>query len=155
MIKITTEILIQNTSPEQIFDWIVHLTPEKYRQWDPKAHVGRIERPAVLNVGDEFWFEEYIDKYKISFRWKVKALNRPNLFLMKAKFPFPVNLRLSFLPMNKDTQVIHDLRIGFIFLGLEKIIDFFIQIFIMPEKKISAIKLHAIEEFKNLEKILS
>lgn len=155
MIIITTEILVQHISPEQIFDWIANLTPEKYRQWDPKAHVGKIERPAVLNVGDKIRFEEFIEKYRINFRWKIMVLNRPNLFLMKALIPFPVYLQLSFLPINKDSKVIHELRIGFNFLRLEKIIDFFIRLFIMPEKKISAIKRHATEEFKNLEKILS
>ncbi len=154
MIKITTEIIVPNTSPSQIFDWIMNLTPEKYRQWDPKAHVGKIKRPSVLKVGDKFWFEEVIDNYKISFRWIIKVLNRPNLFLMKASIPFPVYLQLSFLPLNKDSKVIHELRIGFNFFGLEKIVDFFITLFIMPGKKISAIRRHATEEFKNLEEIL-
>lgn len=154
MIKITTEIIVKKISSAQIFDWIMHLTPEKYRQWDPNAHVGKIKRPAVLKVGDKVWFEEIIDEYKVSFNWKIKILDNPNLLLMKATIPFPVYLQLSFIPVDSDTKVIHEIRIGFRFLGLEKIIDWFIALFIMPPKKISAIKRHAIEEFKNLEQIL-
>jgi hypothetical protein len=154
MIKITTEIIVKKVSPAQVFDWIMYLTPEKYRQWDPKAHVGKIERPAVLKVGDKVWFEEVIDEYKISFKWIIKILDRPNLLLMKTKTPFPVFLQLSFLPLKNDAKVIHEIRIGFRFFGLEKIIDWFISAFIMPEQKIDAVRRHAIEEFKNLEKIL-
>lgn len=154
MIKITTEIIVKKIRPSQIFDWIMYLTPEKYRQWDPKAHVGRIKRPAVLKVGDEIWFEEIIDEYKVNFRWKVKILDRPNLLLMKATIPFPVYLQLSFLPLDNDTKVIHEIRIGFNLLRTEKIIDWFITLFVMPKKKIAAIRKHAVEEFKNLEKIL-
>ncbi len=107
-----------------------------------------------MKVGDKVWFEEIIDEYKVSFNWKIKILDNPNLLLMKATIPFPVYLQLSFIPVDSDTKVIHEIRIGFRFLGLEKIIDWFIALFIMPPKKISAIKRHAIEEFKNLEQIL-
>ncbi|MBA4369161.1 MAG: hypothetical protein C0403_16155 [Desulfobacterium sp.] len=154
MIIVTTEIVVNKVRPSQIFDWIMNLTPEKYRQWDPKAHVGKIKRPALLKEGDKFWFEEMIDEYKVSFKWKIIKIDKPNLFLMKAIVPFPIYLQLSFLPFNEDTKVIHELRIGFNFFGLEEIVDYFINFFIMPEKKITAIKKHATEEFQNLEKIL-
>ena len=154
MLIITTEILVNKVGPSQIFDWIMYLTPEKYRQWDSTAHVGKIKRPAILKEGDKFWFEEMIDEYKVSFKWKIIKLDKPNLFLMKATIPFPIYLQLSFLPFNEDTKVIHELKIGFNFFGLEKIVDYFITFFIMPGKKIAAIKKHATEEFQNLEKIL-
>lgn len=155
MIIITTEILVNNVTPSQIFDWIMYLTPEKYRQWDPRAHIGKIERPAILKTGDTFRFEEKIDQYKINFRWKIVKLDRPNFFLMKAVIPFPIYLQLSFLPFNRgDTKVLHELRVGFHFPGIEKIVDYVINFFIMPRKKIDAIQKHATEEFRNLEKIL-
>jgi hypothetical protein len=156
MIIITTPITVNNVQPVQIYDWIVHLTPEKYRQWDPIAHVGKIIRPTVLNEGDTVFFEEIIECYKINLTWKLISLNKPDCILMKVLAPFPVYLQLKFMSdiSKNNTEVIHELRIGFRFLGLEKIVDFFISTFIMHRKKITAIKRHAINEFKNLETIL-
>ena len=136
MITITTEIIVEEISNTQIFDWILYLTPEKYRQWDPIAHGGKIERPDVLKVGDKIRFEEIIDGYKVNFRWVIKILDRPNLLLMKAKIPYPVFLQISFFPLNSSSKVIHEIRIGFRFFGLEKIVDWFITCLIMPQKKL-------------------
>jgi hypothetical protein len=156
MIIITTPIIVNNVQPVQIYDWIVHLTPEKYRQWDPIAHIGKIKRPTILNEGDSVFFEEKIECYKINLTWKIIKLNKPDEILMKAVIPFPVYLQLKFLSdkSKNNTEVIHELTIGFRFPGLEKIVDLFISTFIMHRKKIAAIKRHAINEFKNLENIL-
>jgi len=153
MIKITTRIIVEGKKPSQIYNWIFYLTPEQYHQWHPNAHIV-CERPVNLKVEDTIWFEEVLNGFKISYKWKIIELKTDNSILMKAKFFYPIYLQLSFLPFNKDTEVIHELRIGFSFKGLEKIFDWFVKRFILTPKKVDAIKRHAIEEFKNLENVL-
>uniref|UniRef100_A0A7V0Z811 Uncharacterized protein n=1 Tax=candidate division WOR-3 bacterium TaxID=2052148 RepID=A0A7V0Z811_UNCW3 len=81
-------------------------------------------------------------------------LKTDNSILMKANFFYPIYLSLSFSPLNKDTEVIHELKIGFVYHGLEKIFDWLVRKLAVPPKKIEAIERHATEEFKNLENIL-
>jgi hypothetical protein len=153
---ITTPIKVNRIQPIQIYDWIANLTQEKYQQWDPVAHTGIIKRPVVLNEGDCIYFEEFVEGYKINFEWKIIILDKPNRIRMKANIPYPVYLNLSFLSSKdfKGTEVIHQLEIGFNYFRLETIIDLFVGKFIMHDKKIAAIKKHAVNEFTNLEKIL-
>jgi hypothetical protein len=73
---------------------------------------------------------------------------------MKAKSPYPIYLQLSFLPAKGGTEVVHELRTGFKFIGLEKLFDWVMSKTKLTPERIKAVKQHATEEFKNLEKIL-
>lgn len=153
MIEIITKIIVKGKSPQQIFDWINNLNQERYIQWHPAAHIS-CERPAKLKVGDTIWFKEILNGFKISYKWKIIELKADHSLLMKARFFCPIYLQLLFLPHNGDTEVIHNLKIGFSFKGLGRIFDWFVRKFILTKRKTEAIKQHATEEFKNLEKII-
>lgn len=84
----------------------------------------------------------------------LKSVINRNSFTIKVNFFYPIYLQFSFLPLNKDTEVIHQIRVGSNFKELEKNFDWFVRRFILSSKKIEAIKRHATEELKNLENIL-
>ena len=159
MIKIITKILVKGKKPSQIYDWMIQLNPERAHKWHP-AHVGRThtrdhkETNDILKVGDTVQFEEQIGDLKIDYKWEIKRLEEPNLFAMKAKSPYPIYLQLSFLPTKGGTEVVHELRTGFKFIGLEKLFDWVMSKTKLTPERIKAIKQHTTEEFKNLEKIL-
>ena len=159
MIKIITKILVKGKKSSQIYDWMIQLNPERAHQWHP-AHVGRThtrdhtETNDILKVGDTVQFEEQIGDLKIDYKWEIKRLEEPNLFAMKAKSPYPIYLQLSFLPTKGGTEVVHELRTGFKFIGLEKLFDWVMSKTKLTPERIKAIKQHTTEEFKNLEKIL-
>ena len=159
MIKIITKILVKGKKPSQIYDWMIQLNPERAHQWHP-AHVGGThtrghkETNDILEVGDTVQFEEQIGGLKIDYKWEIKRLEKPNLFAMKAKSPYPIFLQLSLLPTKGETEVVHELRTGFRFIGLEKLFDWVMSKTKLTPEKTKAIKQHVTEEFKNLEKIL-
>lgn len=155
MLEIITKIIIKGKSPQQIFDWMLNLNQERYLEWHPTAHKSYRRIKETENfVGSIIYFEETLGDFRVNYKWEVVDLKTDNLILMKAKIFYPVYLSLSFLATNKDTEVIHQLRIGFSFKGLEKIFDWFVRKFIFTEKKIGALERHAMEEFKNLENII-
>lgn len=147
MVNIATKIIVRGKSPPQIYNWLISLTPDKYHQWHPKTHIN------FYRSGDTIWFEEILDGLKVNYRWKLIELEEHESILMKAKF-YPIYLQLWLSPINRDTEVIHEFRVGFSFWRLEKIFDWFVRRFILTPRKIEAVKRHAIEEFKNLENIL-
>ena len=156
MIIITTSVTVRDVPPAGIFDWIACLTQERYREWDPVAHTGRIRRPVILHEGDTVFFEEIIEGYRVALSWKVERLNRPGTIQMKARIPVPLRLHLSFCPGKRvgDTEVIHQLRIGFDLPVLGGIMDWLAGKTVMRDRKVAAIKRHAVHEFGNLENIL-
>jgi hypothetical protein len=74
--------------------------------------------------------------------------------LIRGKTFYPARLLLTAQKIGEDTELTHEIQVGFSFYGLEKIFDWFVRKFIFTEKKIKAIHRHATEEFKNLENII-
>jgi len=159
MIKITTPVLVKGKKPAQLYDYMIHMNVERAKSWH-SAHAGGThwhkhkKSTDILKVGDVVQFEEEIGDLKINYKWTIKRLERPNLFLMKVKSRYPIYLQLSFLPTNKGTKVMHELRIGFKFLGFQNLLDWVMSKTKLTPQRIKAIKQHTTEEFKNLEKIL-
>jgi len=158
MMKITTPVLVKGKKPAQLYDYMIHMNAERAKKWH-SAHARGThwhkhkESTDILKVGDVVQFEEEISDLKINYKWTIKRLERPKLFLMKVKFPYPIYLQLSFLPTNGGTEVTHELRIGFKFLGLQNLFDWVMSKTRFTPQRIKAIKQHAREEFKNLEKL--
>jgi hypothetical protein len=155
MIKVTTETIVKGKSPSQIYNWIIHLTPEQFRQWHPKNHL-YYEAPIPLKTGDTIWLKERLPGFgrlKVNNKWEIIRLESPSSILMKMK-SYPDYMELTFLPLNGDTKVIFEVRVTFIFKRLEKIFDWFVNKFILTPKRINSIKQHIVEEYKNLDHIL-
>ena len=105
-------------------------------------------------VGSIIYFDELFEGHRVQGEWKVIELKENELILLKAMFFIPIYSQASFLSFGKNTKVTHKVRIGFSFIGLEKIFDWFVNRFILTTQKKKAIEQHAREEFKNLESIL-
>jgi len=159
MIQITTRIIIKGKSPQEIFDWIRNLNQERYLQWHPTAHKNfKLIKETENLIGSIIYFDEIFEGIRIKKKWEFVEVER-NLPIsfegkMKAKTFYPIYLHLSGKKVNSDTEIIHILRIGFSFKGLEKIFDWFVKKIIFTERKIKAVERHATEEFKNLENII-
>jgi len=156
MIQITTDIIIKGKSPMQIFDWLSNLNQERYVQWHPNAHKDfKWIRKTKDFVGSIIYFNEVFDGYRVNCKWEILETKKDESNLMKAKTFYPIYLRLSVKKIiGEDTEVTHELLLGFSFYGLEKFFDWFVRKFIFTEVRREALKRHAMEEFKNLEKII-
>ncbi|MCL0051041.1 hypothetical protein M1N22_04375 [Dehalococcoidia bacterium] len=158
MIKIVTKIMIRGKSPAQIADFLINLDQESYVRWHPAHQVYRYLKKTENGVGSIIRIEELLeDGVKIGYTSEVLEIKKSEskvTSLVKAKTLYPVRLFLSAEKIGEDTEVTHELRVGFSFYGLEKIFDWFVRKFIFTERKIKAIHRHATEEFKNLENII-
>ena len=155
MINIVTRIFVKKKTSEQIYSWLLNLDHEKYIQWHPTAH--KDYRRVYINkniTGSIFYFDEYIGKLHINYEWSITRIKQNKFIITKAKSFYPIYLIISFEDMFGGTEVTHDLRIGFKFLGFEKIIDLFANSFLLTSRERQAINQHAKEEFTNLEHLL-
>ena len=154
MIRIVTRIVVNAKSSLQISRWMRTLNREKYLQWH-QAHKDykRIKITRSF-VGSVIYFDETIEDLRIRFRWEVIELRGNELLIMKARFFYPIYLQLSLKEINGNTEVLHELRIGFELCGVEKIFDALISLFVFTNKRAKALDRHATEEFGNLERLI-
>ena len=157
MLRSVTKIIIRGKSPAQISDFLINLDQESYVRWHPAHQIYRYLKKTENGVGSIVRIEELLEGFKIGYTSEILEIKKSEskvTALVKGKTFYPIYLRLSAEKIGGDTEVTHELRVGFSFHGLEKVFDWFIRRFIFTERKIKAIKRHATEEFKNLENII-
>jgi len=154
LIDVYKHIVVKNRSPEQIYNWVTNLTPEKFRQWSPGVHLDAKLKVSELKIGDSVCYEVLLDGAKKQLSWEIMDLQEKVKIVSKLKGLYPVCVHLSFIPAGGDTEVVYNLKVGFTFFGVERLVDCFVSSFILTGKKIEAIKLHEEVKFKNLENII-
>jgi len=150
-----TRISIKGKSASQVFDWLCSLNQERYLQWHPAHKDYRLSKGPKGFVGNIIYFDEQIDGFRINWEWKVVDLRENELILMKARYFYPICLSLSLKEIRGNTEVAHELRVGFAFKGFEKPFDWLVSRLIFTDKRAKALNQHAIEEFKNLERLIT
>lgn len=152
MITIVTKIFVNKKTPEQIYNWLLNLDYERYIQWHPTAHKDFKRIYINKNItGSIFYFDEFIGKLRVNYKWEIIKTKQNKLIFTKAKSVFPIYLLISLDNMFGGTEVTHDLRIGFKFIGIANLVDLFANSFILTFREKQAIHQHAKEEFTNLE----
>jgi hypothetical protein len=148
-----TKVAVLGKTPSQIYDFMFGLDKEKYIAWHPQEHKDfKIIKQTTDIVGSIFFFHEQMDKLKVKYRWEVLEITKNHKIVMKAQYFIPIYLILTLDETPNGTLVTHDLQIGN--KPNSKLFDWFITSFVFTKSKQKSQDRHAIEEFKNLEKIL-
>ncbi len=148
-----TKIEVLGKTPSQIYDFMLNIDKEKYLAWHPEHRDFKIIKQTKDTVGSLFFFHEQIDNLKVKYRWEVTKIDKNHKIVMKAQYFIPIYLVLTLDKTPKGTLVTHDLQIGYR-QKITGLIDWFIRNLIFTKNKRHSQDRHAIEEFKNLEKIL-
>lgn len=154
MIEIYKHIVVKNRSPEQIYNWVTRITPEKFRQWYPGLHLDAKMKVSELKIGDSVCYEVLLGGAKKRLKWEVMDLQDNVKIVSKLKGFYPVCVHLSFIPAGDDTEVVYNLKVGFTFFGVERLLDCFVSSFILTGKKVNEIKQHEKAKFENLENLI-
>ncbi len=147
----TTKIEITGKTPTQIYNFMFGLDKIKYTTWHPEHKDFRVIKQTKDTVGSVFFFHEQLDKLKVKYKWEVVEITQNRKIVMKAKYFIPIVLTLTFDEIPTGTLVTHNLNIGS--KKNADITDWFIQRFILTKSKKDSQARHAVEEFKNLERI--
>lgn len=149
-----TKIEIVGKQPSQIFDFMFSLDKSKYLAWHPEDHAGfMVIKQTEAIRGSVFYFDERIGNFRVNHQWEVVGVMKNHKIIMKAIYKIPIYLILTFDKTPTGTLVTHDLQIGNE-LKSGGIMDWFIKKFIFTISRQNALTKHAIEEFKNLEKLI-
>mgnify|MGYP001350288213 FL=1 len=66
MIVFKTEVEIKNIFPEQITDFMIDCTDEKYSQWWPGVHLAfHTIKKKPGNIGNLVYFDEFVGKRRL------------------------------------------------------------------------------------------
>jgi hypothetical protein len=148
-----TKVAVLGKTPSQIYDFMFGLDKEKYIAWHLEHKDFKIIKQTTDTVGSVFFFHEQMDKLKVKYRWEVLEIVKNYKIVMKAQYFIPIYLILTLDETPNGTLVTHDLQIGY----KQKttgLIDWCIRNFVFTKSKRHSQDRHAIEEFKNLERLL-
>ena len=151
MITHTTMITVQKKPASQIYDWLLNLNRERYLKWHSDHRDYRVIHQTEHGVGSIFYFEEILDNVRLNFQWELVEFKKDEFILTRAKFPYPISLLLSMTEKDGNTEVKHELKLGFIHKRIARVADWLVSQLIFTNKKAKALSRHALEEFKNLE----
>ena len=153
MTNYITKIEILGKKPNQIFDFMLSLNKEKYLNWHPEHKDFAVINQTENKIGTVFYFYEKMDKLTVKYKWEVVEFTQNHKVVMKAKYFIPIYLTLTFDETENGTLVTHDIQLGYKKKTIG-IIDWVIKSFVFTKSKELSNERHAIEEFKNLEKII-
>jgi hypothetical protein len=149
---LATRVVINGKSPEQVSRFLLHLDEENSRQMDPENH--RKSRVIEIDpdiIGSRYHRDEQIGRLNIKGEWLItetqETIKKDEYIIVQKKMGmFPVELHHTLKKVEKGTELTHELYIGFTFLGIEKICDWFIEKFMLPSSQ-KAMR----DKFKTLE----
>ena len=147
-----TKVEVLGKSPSQIYGFMFGLNKQKYLAWHEEHKDFKIVGQTKDTLGSVFFFHERMDKLTVKYKWKVTSIVPNHKIVMKAEYFIPIYLTLIFDKTLNGTLVTHDLQVGTN--PNSKILDWFVGTFILTKSKQKSQDRHAIEEFKNLEKLI-
>jgi hypothetical protein len=153
-IILTTEILVLGKLPNDIFDYMLNLDKEKYLKWHEKDHLDyKLVKQTTDTLGSIFYFDENIGgKLRTNYNWELVELETNKKLRMKAQYFIPIYLLLTFDKQTNGTLVTHELKIGY---KKNKALNWLIKKIKFGSKNKILVHEHAIEEFKNLEHLIT
>ncbi len=154
MIKINAQVVVNQKSCSEIYDWLLNITPDKFRLWLPNSHLNTSNRSSELKVGETIWYELMLNGKKTRLVWQAIKLDKDRCISLKLKRIYPVYMRLTFAPVDNGTNVTYELMVGFVFYGFEKLFDWVASRFVITESRAEIIKQHERNKIKNLENII-
>lgn len=155
MIEIDTKVLIRKKSPDKVFKFLLLLDANQYRAMSPTAHKDfKIIKPVQSITGSIYYFHEVIGKLDLHHKWLVTDAKENARIIQKAQTSIPITIEIYLEKVSEGTELTQKILIGFTFLGIKKIVDWFAKEFILTPKQIQLLHNHTKEEFSSLEKLI-
>lgn len=153
MLRQVTEIEVEKPANE-IYSFLLNLDKEKYCNWHPFHKDFKTIKRTNNTDGSVFYLYEVVDGTKADFNWTVIEHKENKMVKMKANLCYPLYLTLEFDKISPSKTIVRQkISVGFDN-KLGKILDFFVSKIAFTKKVRKSQREHAIEEYKNLEKIL-
>jgi hypothetical protein len=153
MLTHRVNIKLKGVTIDSVYNFMCSLNLEKYQQWHFEHNDFKMIKGRINKAGSILFFDEYVGKLRVRYRWKVFKIKDKRRIVLKAIHIIPVFLDISLSSVYNGLIVIHELRFGFKSPAF-KPIDWLIETFIFTGKVQNEMKRHVIEEFKMLEEIL-
>jgi uncharacterized protein YndB with AHSA1/START domain len=158
-IELTTRIKVKGVSPEQVYQFMISLDDERYRQWHPEHHLQWkvLHRPKDATVGSVYYFKErFEDGQLLGARIKVVEAIPGRRLVQRSVSPWwkSFDIVTGFESTAEGTLVTHQIVAGSDLPLLGRLFNLILIPLFLPQRHIRAIHNHANEEFTNLERLL-
>ena len=158
-VELTSRITVKGVSPDQIYQFVLNLDDERYRQWHPGHHLEfrTVHRPNGETVGTVYYFKERFEDGRV-LATQVKVLQAvPGERLVQRSISpwwkrFDIIIGLQSIP--EGTLVTHQIVAGSDLPFVGRLFNLILRRLFLNESNIKAIHNHANEEFTNLERLL-
>ena len=155
MIRIETQIYIDDFTGEKITNFLLNCNNESYRNWWKGVHLqfhNVKEYPG--SVGNVVYMDEYIGRRRVKMTGIVLEAvpGRRIVWKMKHVFSLPIRLVLELAPCGNGVIISHTIQAGYE--GPGRIFDPFFRIFFNKEF-IYSMDEHVRTEFPMLKKMLN
>ena len=155
MITLTTNAIVKNKTPSQVYHWWTNLNNAKYVDWH-EEHLKWEWKPSnennVIEVGYKVFIREKIKNIDFKFWGKLVSVRKDNYLSFKHSF-LPLAFSLTFDDIDNGTRVTWKMDAGFSG-TLGKILDFFLSNIYFSEPKKQLIYKHIAEEHQLLETLI-
>jgi uncharacterized protein YndB with AHSA1/START domain len=158
-IELTSRIGVKGVSPEQVYQFMINLDDERYRQWHPEHHLEWkvLHRPKDETVGSVYYFKErFEDGQVLGARIKVVEAIPGQRLVQRSVSPWwkSFDIVTSFESTPEGTLVTHQIVAGSDLPLVGRFFNLILIPLFLPQRHIQAIHNHANEEFTNLERLL-
>ena len=151
MIKVTATVRLPRISPRQVADWLSSLNSERYQHWHRDHRRFEYLKKTDTLVGSCIYIEETIGGVVMRNIWDVVAFDEDRSILLKAESFLPTYLRMWADQIGDDTEVTSELMLGLSQSGLARLCDWFLRRLIVTQRRVDAIRQHAVEELEKLQ----
>jgi uncharacterized protein YndB with AHSA1/START domain len=158
-IELTSRMKVKGVSPEQVYQFMISLDDERYRQWHPEHHLQWkvVHRPKDETVGSIYYFKErFEDGQVLGAKIKVVEAIPGQRLVQRSISPWwkPFDIITGFESTPEGTLVTHQIVAGSDLPLLGRLFNRILIPLFLKERHIQAIHNHANEEFTNLERLL-
>ena len=158
-VELTSRITVKGVSPDQVYQFLLSLDNDRYRQWHPGHHLQFrvVHQPKDETVGSVYYFKERFEDGRV-LATQIKVLQAvPGQRLVQRSISpwwkrFDIITGLQSIP--EGTLVTHQIVAGSGLPFLGRLFNLMARRLFLKESNLKAIHNHANEEFTNLERLL-
>lgn len=157
--ELTSRITVKGVSPDQIYQFLLSLDNDRYRQWHPRHHLQFrvVHQPEDATVGSVYYFKErFEDGRELGAQLEVVEAVPGERLVQRSVSPWwkPFDIIIGLQSIPEGTLVTHQIVAGSDLPFLGTLFNLIMRRLFLKESNIKAIHNHANEEFTNLERLL-
>lgn len=158
-VEFVSRIQVKGVSRDHIYQFLIDLDDERYRQWHPEHHLQFrvLHQPKDQTVGSIYYFKErFEDGQVLEGQIKVVEAIPGERLVQRSISPWwkPYDIIIGFQSSPDGTLVTHQIVAGSDLPFLGRLFNLMMKRLFLKERNIEAIHHHANEEFANLERLL-